>query len=81
MLDNVVSDQLDVFGKNKQLIRSNVVANQLRMAKSRLIESADQRICHFIFNTGQKSKISAFSRKLEKLMEGPEAVEEFERTE
>lgn len=36
---------------------------------------------HFIFDTGRKGKISHFARKFEKMMEGPEAVEEFETQE
>jgi len=78
MLDGIVTDKLNVFGKEKESIKTNIVAKQTRLAKSRLIESADQRIFHFIFNTGQKSKISAFARKFEKLMDGPEELEEFE---
>jgi len=44
-----------------------------------LIESADRRIVHFIFNPGQPSKMSPFTRKFTKLCEGPEVLEEFEK--
>ena len=44
-----------------------------------MIESADRRIVHFIFNPGQPSKMSPFTRKFIKLCEGPEALEEFEK--
>lgn len=36
---------------------------------------------HFIFNPGQPTKVSPFTRKFVKLMEGPEALVEFERQE
>ena len=52
-----------------------------RREKSRLIESADRRIVHFIFNPKQKCPISPFSRKFIKMMEGAEELEEFEKTE
>ncbi len=54
-------------------------AKQNRCEKSRLIESADRRIVHFIFNPNQPSKVSAFTRKFIKYLEGPEELAEFER--
>ena len=36
---------------------------------------------HFIFNPGQTTKVSPFTRKLVKLLEGPEVLEEFEKKE
>ena len=51
------------------------------MAKSRLIESADRRIVHFIFNHGLPVKESPFTRKFQKFMEGKDELSEFERTE
>lgn len=54
---------------------------QSRREKSRLIESADRRIVHFVFNPGQPCKISPFTRKFVKLMEGTEELEEFEKQE
>ena len=81
LLDSIVSEQLDDFGKAKQRIKSSMLAKQNRREKSRLIESADRRIVHFIFNPNQPVKISPFTRKFVKLMEGPEELEEFERTE
>ena len=56
-------------------------AKQQRREKSRLIESADRRIVHFIFNPGQTSKVSAFTRKFIKLMQGRQELEEFEAKE
>ena len=53
----------------------------MRREKSRLIESAGQRIVHFIFNPGHTPKISPFTRKFVKLMEGPEELQEFEEKE
>mmetsp|Transcript_27577 Transcript_27577/g.34233 ORF Transcript_27577/g.34233 Transcript_27577/m.34233 type:complete len:282 (+) Transcript_27577:761-1606(+) len=81
LLDGVVRDRLEVFGKDKLRIKSNMIAKQSSREKSRLIESVDRRIVHFIFNPGQKSKISPFTRKLVKLMEGPAELEEFEKQE
>ena len=54
-------------------------AKQNRREKSRLIESTDRRIVHFIFNPGQPSKVSPFTRKFIKFLEGPEELREFER--
>ena len=58
-----------------------MVSKQVRREKSRLIESADRRIVHFIFNPGQKVKISPFTRKLVMMMKGPGELEEFEKNE
>ena len=56
-----------------------MIAKQTRREKSRLIESADRRIVHFIFNPGQPSKMTPFTRKFIKLCEGKEALEEYEK--
>ena len=70
---------MDTFGKEKSRIKSSMIAKQTRREKSRLIESADRRIVHFIFNPGQPSKMSPFTRKFLKVCEGQEALEEFEK--
>lgn len=74
-------DQLKAFGDAKTRIKSQMVAKQSRREKSRLIESADRRIVHFIFNPNQPVKMSPFTRKFIKLMDGPSELEEFERNE
>jgi len=56
-----------------------MVSKQSRREKSRLIESSDRRIVHFIFNPGQPVKISPFTRKFVKMMKGPGELEEFEK--
>ena len=66
-----------------------MVAKQTRREKSRLIESADRRIVHFIFNPSQPDetkggipvKQSPFTRKFVQLLEGPEVLEAFEKQE
>jgi len=55
-----------------------MVAKQTRREKSRLIESSDRRIVHFIFNPGQPVKQSPFTRKFLKMIEGPEVLAEFD---
>ena len=40
------------------------------MSNKRLIESADKRIVHFIFNTQQQLQITPFSRKVSQMMDG-----------
>ena len=58
-----------------------MVSKQSRREKSRLIESSDRRIVHFIFNPGQPVKISPFTRKFVKMIKGPGELEEFEKQE
>ena len=58
-----------------------MIAKQNRLQKSRLIESADRRIVHFIFNPGQPVKVSPFTRKFIKMMEGADTLAEFEKEE
>ena len=66
-----------------------MIAKQTRREKSRLIESADRRIVHFIFNPSQPDedkggcpvKQSPFTRKFVQLLEGPEVLEAFEKQE
>jgi hypothetical protein len=58
-----------------------MISKQSRREKSRLIESNDRRIVHFIFNPGQPTKISPFTRKFVKIIEGAEELAEFERQE
>ena len=81
VVDSMVSDQLEEFGVEKGRIKQQMASKCARREKSRLIESADRRIVHFIFNPGQPVKISPFTRKFAKLIEGREALEEFERNE
>ena len=50
VIDEVIMDQLNVFGKEKEMIKSQMESKQRRREKSRLIESADRRIVHFIFD-------------------------------
>ena len=76
-----MNEQLEYFGKEKARIKNQMTAKQQRREKSRLIESVDRRIVHFIFNTGLPVKMSPFTRKYIKLMEGQEQLEEFERSE
>ena len=55
-----------------------MISKQSRREKSRLIESNDRRIVHYIFNPGQPTKISPFTRKFTKIIEGAEELAEFE---
>ena len=80
LLDGIVGEQLDTFGKEKSRIKSSMVAKQTRREKSRLIESADRRIVHFIFHPVNPCKMSSFTQKFIKRCEGADDVlEEFER--
>ena len=56
-----------------------MISKQSRREKSRLIESNDRRIVNYIFNPGQPTKISPFTRKFTKIIEGAEELAEFER--
>lgn len=58
-----------------------MISTQKRREKSRLIESNDRRIVHCIFNPGQSTKISPFTRKFVKIIEGAEELAEFDRQE
>ena len=79
VLDETIQFRLDEYKRMKERIKSNMFAKQNRREKSRLIESADRRIVHFIFNPGQPSKMSPFTRKFIKFLEGPEELSEFEQ--
>lgn len=81
VVDSLVGDQLNDFGLEKSRIKAMMMSKQSRREKSRLIESADRRIVHFIFNPGQSCKISPFTRKFIKMMEGPEELDAFEKQE
>ena len=79
LVDGLVDDQLEKFAEEKSRIKAATVAKQTRREKSRLIESADRRIVHFIFSPGQTPTMSPFTVKLTKLLEGFETLQEFEK--
>ena len=81
LVDGLVGAQLDGFEKKKAQIKSAMVAKQSKREKSRLIESADRRIVHFIFDTKQRGLESPFTRKFAKLMDGAEELAAFEQEE
>ena len=63
----------------KDFIRKSMIIKNEKREKSRLIESADTRIVHFIFDPKQPTTETGFSKKFSKLM--ADELEEFEKEE
>jgi len=63
----------------KDFIRKSMIIKNEKREKSRLIESSDTRIVHFIFDPKQPTVETGFSKKFNKLM--AEELEEFEKEE
>ena len=78
-LDKLVEEQLFVFDQTKEVIKASMLSKNERREKSRLIESADRRIVHFIFDPKQPCTETGFSKKFSKLMAG--TLAEFEQQE
>jgi len=77
--DQIFNEELDKIGKEKEPIKRKVHFNLESKAKTRLIESKDKRIVHFMFNPGVTATISPFCRKYSKHLDG--SLEDFEREE
>ena len=61
--DSICQEQLKDIATEKDPIKRSVKFNLEAKEKSRQIESTDKRTVHFLFSTGQLSKVSPFARK------------------
>jgi hypothetical protein len=78
-LDQVISTNLTNIATCKSTIKREVEDRQLRNARARAIESADERNVHFMFNPGNKVPVTPFTKKFSKMMDG--SLAEFENVE
>ena len=78
-LDEVITTNLNNIATCKATIKREVEDRQLRNARARAIESAEERSVHFMFNPGNKVPVTPFTKKFTKMMDG--SLEEFEVTE
>ena len=69
-LDSIVSDQFVKFDVDKKRIRKNMAAKIARREATRLIESADRRIVHWIFDPKIPVQETPFAMKFGKMLEG-----------
>lgn len=72
-------ESFDEIGQAKEPIKKAIQYNVERKEKVRQIESNERRTIHFLFNPGTPSKITSFTRKYVRLLDG--SLEEFEREE
>lgn len=76
-LDNLVDTHVHALTAQKEQIRKQMDDTRARLATKRLIESADRRVVHFMFDPKQPVPLTAFSRKVNHLLEG--TLEETEK--
>jgi hypothetical protein len=69
-IGGILGDQLKTVEMTKEPIKKTMQANIQRKEKVRQIESKSTRTVHFIFDHGLKTKITPFSKKYERLLEG-----------
>ena len=69
-LDEVIAGEMESFGNTKARIKRNMDLINDKRERSRIIESADKRIVHFIFDPQQVCKETPFSKKFVKMMAG-----------
>lgn len=67
-IDEQIACQFEKFETQKQRIKLGMQIVQENREKSRLIESADRRIVHFIFDPVKKCDETPFAQKFGKLM-------------
>lgn len=77
--DSVFKEQLDEITLAKEPIKKAIQYNIERKMKVRQIESTEKRTVHFLFNPTTPVKITPFTRKYVRLLDG--TLEEFEREE
>ena len=65
-----MTDQLQQFSLSKETIKNKVKDQAAFKEATRVIESANKRIVHFVFNPKQKSLQSPFVKKLNLLLAG-----------
>ena len=76
-IDEQLAMQFEKFDQQKQRIKLNMQIVQENREKSRLIESADRRIVHFIFDPTKACLETPFAQKFTKLMKGE--LDEFQQ--
>ena len=70
-MNSIVTEKIPI----KARVRFNIEQRE----KSRVIESKDKRVVHFLFNTGLPTKVSPFARKYTRFLDG--SLAEFEADE
>ena len=60
---------MEEFAHTKSNIRQAMTIKNANRATSRLIESSDRRIVHFIFDPKQQATETEFSKKFQKLID------------
>jgi len=76
--ESLCDEQLATIGSTKDPIKRKVQFDLQKKEKFRMIESKDKRIVHFLFNPGFASKITLFSRKYKRFLDG--SLESFTNT-
>lgn len=75
----VLGDQLTALEKIKEPIKKQMVSNITKKDKVLQVESRSTRTVHFIFDHGQKTKVTPFTRKYLRLLDG--SLKQFEEEE
>ena len=78
LVDGFVANQFSTITKQKDSIKSSMVAKNARREKSQAIESLDRRIVHFIFDPQQPIDKTPFTQKFSHLMAGATELAEIE---
>ena len=76
---NILQSEVDSLHQTKESIKKSYEMKLQRKEKVRRIESASERTVHYIFNSGVPSKITPFTRKYKRLLDG--TLEQFEEQE
>lgn len=78
-MDEKVSKQFGKFADTKKKIRKDMVHKNVMRAQTRLLESVDKRIVHFIFDPKQPVNETTFTKKFVKMM--ADELEEYQQQE
>lgn len=73
--DDICKNQFVAIGQEKVPIKRRVAYKLDQKERGRLIESKDKRLVHFLFNSGQKSKMSPFARDMFHFIENANSLE------
>lgn len=76
---SVLGEQMANVEKVKEPIKKQIAASIARKEKVLQIESKQMRTVHFIFDHGQKTKVTPFTRKYLRLLDG--SLKQFEENE
>lgn len=80
LVDSMVETEVTLLAQEKEEIMQRQIEKQLWKADTRVIESVDKRIVHFLFNPlGTSTKMTPFTRKLKLMLDGE--LEQFEKEE